>query len=79
MGHFAGWTAVFEQGGPGTRLATILVEPQTKETDMSARAKAIVIVTVVVVVIWVGAKLGSAVEDLGSQIESQRAAVMEQN
>ena len=45
---------------------------------MSARAKAIVLVVAVAAMIWVGSKLGSAVEDLGSQLESKRAAVMEQ-
>jgi hypothetical protein len=43
---------------------------------MSARTKAAFIVGVVVVMIWIGGKLGGAVESLGAEIQGNRAAAM---
>jgi hypothetical protein len=43
---------------------------------MSARTKAAFIVGVVVVMVWIGAKLGGAVENLGNEIAGNRAQAM---
>ena len=43
---------------------------------MSAKVKAAVILGTLVVVVWIGSKLGGAVENLGADINGRRAQVM---
>lgn len=43
---------------------------------MSARVKAALLIGAVAFMIWIGAKLGGAVEDLGRDITANRVAAM---
>lgn len=43
---------------------------------MSARVKAAVLIGVAALVIWIGASLGSAVDNLGQEIQTSRTAAM---
>ena len=43
---------------------------------MRARTKAAILIGAVVFMVWVGAKLGGAVENLGREVAGNRAAAM---
>lgn len=43
---------------------------------MSARLKAGILIGTLIAIVWIGAKLGGAIENLGDEINGRRAQVM---